>query len=88
MVQLKFNVELADNGIILRGKEDSDIVSVTEYGNSYNGTETDYTPAYKAIGEVVYEKLLECKTSDDRYIIGYDVAIDIKPVTKKKRQLL
>lgn len=86
MEKFRFNVELANNGIIIRDYKDSDNVSVTEYGKSYSGGDSEFAPAYNAIGCIVFENLLECKTSQERYIIGFDVKVEVKLVTQKKRE--
>lgn len=57
--KMRLNIELADNGIIIRNPNCEDEVSVvvtSEARNIYN--ERDLTNEYKAIGRKVYDWLL------------------------------
>ena len=60
MEKMRMNIELADNGIIIRNPECEDDVTLaitSEAKTIYN--ERDLTNEYKAIGKKIYDWLLE-----------------------------
>lgn len=75
--KMKLNIELADNGIIIRNPncEDDVSVAVTSEANTiYN--ERDFVNEYKAIGKKVYDWLLDVvKHENDFIITNFDLDI-------------
>lgn len=82
---LKMNIELADNGIIIRNPENEDEVflAMESYRPTSDGPSTDHSDEYKLIGMKVYhwlfDEVLE-KHSDKLIITNFD--IDVVAVAK------
>ena len=55
--KMNLDIELADNGIILRDSNDEDIVTLALYGD-HPGDDDYMSEAYRAIGQRVYDWLL------------------------------
>ena len=76
--KMRLNIELADNGIIIRNPENEDEVTLaitsdgrTEYGE-------DLRNEYQAIGKKIYDWLLDVviqKHEDDLIITNFDIDI-------------
>lgn len=84
---LKMNIELADNGIIIRNPECEDEVTLATETFTHKsdgfGLNTDHSDEYKAIGKKVYDWLLNVvipEHEDDLIITNFD--LDIKTVAK------
>jgi len=56
--KMDLDIELADNGIILRDPNDEDIVTLALYGDQPDSKEYR-SEVYRAIGQRVYDWLLE-----------------------------
>ena len=82
--KMKLNIELADNGIIIRNPncEDDVSVAVTSEGKTiYN--ERDLTNEYNAIGRKVYDWLLDVVIQEhDTELIITNFDIDITATCK------
>ena len=77
--KMRMNIELADNGIIIRNPECEDDVTLaitSEARTIYN--EKDLSNEYKAIGQKIYDWLLDVviqKHEDDLIITNFDIDI-------------
>ena len=76
--KMRMNIELADNGIIIRNPECEDEVTLAISGakNIYN--ERDLSNEYKAIGQKIYDWLLNevlLKNESDIVITNFDIEI-------------
>ena len=75
-MKLKFNIELADNGIVIRNLED-DTLEVHEYPNEskIDGSE-DYTKTATFIGRYILDDIFD----GDKYIRSdkFTLTVDIK----------
>ena len=63
------NIELADNGIIIRNPENEDEVTLAMYGGGTRkadgyGYDIDHGDEYKAIGKKVYDWLMDVVVQD------------------------
>lgn len=87
--KMRINIELADNGIIIRNPECDDDVTLaitSETRTIYN--EKDLTNEYKAIGKKIYDWLLDVviqEHDDELVITNFDIDI---VVTCKGRERL
>lgn len=87
--KMRMNIELADNGIIIRNPECDDDVTLaitSETRTIYN--EKDLTNEYKAIGKKIYDWLLDVviqEHDDELVITNFDIDI---VVTCKGRERL
>ena len=76
---LKMNIELADNGIIIRNQDSEDEVTLaitSEARTIYN--ERDLTNEYKAIGKKIYDWLMDVviqEHEDDLIITNFDIDV-------------
>ena len=76
---LKMNIELADNGIIIRNQDSEDEVTLaitSEARTIYN--ERDLTNEYKAIGKKIYDWLLDVviqEHEDELVITNFDIDV-------------
>ena len=62
--KMRMNIELADNGIIIRNPENEDEVTLALTGGGVNlnkgyGYEIDHSEEYKAIGKKIFDWLLD-----------------------------
>lgn len=77
--KMRMNIELADNGIIIRNPECEDDVTLAitcEARTTYN--EKDLNNEYKAIGKKVYDWLMDVviqEHEDDLIITNFDIDI-------------
>ena len=77
--KMRINIELADNGIIIRNPECDDDVTLaitSETRTIYN--EKDPTNEYKAIGKKIYDWLLDVviqEHDDELVITNFDIDI-------------
>lgn len=82
--KMKLNIELADNGIIIRNPNCEDEVSVavtSEARTIYN--ERDLTNEYKAIGRKVYDWLLDVVIQEhDTELVITNFDLDITATCK------
>ena len=82
--KMRMNIELADNGIIIRNPDCEDDITLaitSEARTIYN--ERDLSNEYKAIGKKIYDWLLDVVIQEhesDLIITNFD--IDIKAVAK------
>lgn len=80
MNKVKMTIELADNGIILRNPENSDIVTVAkvdDYGHS-----EDKNDVYKAVGRQLMAALEAQDIPQGKKLYGYKLDISVQLVTK------
>ena len=81
--KMRMNIELADNGIIIRNpdSEDDITLAITErYGSDYK---TDLSNEYKAIGQKIYDWLLDVVIQEhDTELIITNFDIDITATCK------
>ena len=76
---LKINIELADNGIIIRNpdcKDDITLAITSETRTIYN--ERDLTNEYKAIGKKIFDWLLDVviqEHEDELVITNFDIDV-------------
>ena len=65
---MRLTVEFADNGIILRNPECEDEVTLAVHPDTgYNPKGADYSEEYKAIGQKIYDWLLNVVVEDHSY---------------------
>lgn len=77
---LKMNIELADNGIIIRNPENEDEVTIAMVKEEWSSN-IDHTIEYEAIGRKIYKWLQDIiEERTDFIIYGFD--LDIKAVAK------
>lgn len=80
MVKTKLNIELADNGVILRDPENSDMVTVAkvdDYGHS-----KDKNDVYNAVGKQLMLALEAIVPPQGMKLYGYKLDISVQLVTK------
>ena len=66
--KMRLTVEFADNGIILRNPECEDEVTLAVHPDTgYNQKGADYSEEYKAIGQKIYDWLLNVVVEDHSY---------------------
>lgn len=66
--KMRLTVEFADNGIILRNPEYEDEVTLAVHPDTgYNPKGADYSEEYKAIGQKIYDWLLNVVVEDHSY---------------------
>lgn len=77
---LRLNIEMADNGIILRDRDDEDSVTLAiNNSDSGYGYDIDHTEEYKAIGKSIYDwliKLVIPEHADELVVTNIDLDID------------
>ena len=77
--KMRMNIELADNGIILRNPDCEDDITLaitSEARTTYN--ERDLTNEYKAIGQRIYDWLLDVviqEHEDELVITNFDIDV-------------
>lgn len=79
--KMRMNIELADNGIIIRNPENEDEVTIAQ--TALNFHEKDNINEYQAIGKKVYDWLMMVAT--DRYAYNFIITnfdIDIVATCK------
>ena len=78
---MDLNIELADNGIIIRDESNEDEVTLAlERDERFNDEKDRRQDIYKAIGEKVYDWLMDYvvnKQSDTLVVTNFDVEIDV-----------
>ena len=89
MEKMRMNIELADNGIIIRNPECEDDVTLaitSESRTIYN--EKDLTNEYKAIGKKIYDWLLDVVIQEhDTELIITNFDIDVVATCKGRARL-
>jgi hypothetical protein len=66
--KMRLTIEFADNGIILRNPEFEDEVTLAVHPDTgYNPNGADYSEEYKAIGQKIYDWLLNVVVEDHSY---------------------
>ena len=76
--KMRMNIELADNGIIIRNPENEDEVTLAITSNDYiNRDEHDLKNEYQAIGKKIYDWLLNVVIEDhtDFIITNFDIDV-------------
>ena len=74
--KMRMNIELADNGIIIRNLENEDEVTIAQ--TALNFHEKDSVNEYQAIGKKVYDWLMDVvilKHKDDLIVTNFDIDI-------------
>lgn len=80
MAKIKLDIELADNGVILRDPENSDIVTLAkteDYGHS-----EDKNDVYKAVGKRVMDALERLEVPQGKKLYGYKLETTVQLVAK------
>ena len=80
MAKVRMNIELADNGVILRDPDNSDVVTVAkigEYGHSENRDDV-----YKAVGRQLMDALEAQDVPQSKKLYGYKIEANVQLVTK------
>ena len=86
--KMRMNIELADNGIIIRNPDEEDEVTLAITSNDYiNRDEHDLKNEYQAIGKKIYDWLLNVVIEDHTDFIITNFDIDVV-VTCKGRPML
>lgn len=80
MVKIKLNIELADNGVILRDPENSDMVTVAKVDD--NGHSEDKNDVYKAVGKQLMLALEAIVPPQGKKLYGYKLEANVQIVTK------
>ena len=76
--KMRMNIELADNGIIIRNPDEKDEVTLAITSNDYiNRDEHDLKNEYQAIGKKIYDWLLNVVIEDhtDFIITNFDIDV-------------
>ena len=86
--KMRMNIELADNGIIIRNPENEDEVTLamnvggTRKADGY-GYDIDHTDEYKAIGRKIYDWLLDVVIQEhDTELVITNFDIDVVATCK------
>ena len=80
MEKMRMNIELADNGIIIRNPECEDEVTLAMNGYGYDINHTD---EYKAIGKKIYDWLLDVVMQEhDTELVITNFDIDVVATCK------
>lgn len=80
MAKIKLDIELADNGVILRDPENSDIITlakIEDYGHSENKNDV-----YNAVGKRVMDALEAFVVPQGKKLYGYKLETTVQLVTK------
>ena len=86
--KMRMNIELADNGIIIRNPDEEDEVTLAITSNDYiHRDEPDLKNEYQAIGKKIYDWLLNVVIEDHTDFIITNFDIDVV-VTCKGRPML
>lgn len=87
--KLKYNLEYADNGMIIT-KPEYDSIVVVEYEKDAKGKDICENCA-KELGKEIFEDIDQCNdaingnTPPDKIIIGWELDIKVKPRYKKMK---
>lgn len=85
---MNLNIELADNGIIIRNKANEDEVTLAlERDERFNDEKDRRQDMYKAIGEKVYDWLMDDvvnKQSDKLVVTHFDVNIGVECIGRER----
>lgn len=80
--KMRMNIELADNGIIIRNPENEDEVTLAMNGGGTRkadgyGYDIDHTDEYKAIGRKIYKWLMDEVVNEhtDFIITNFDIDV-------------
>ena len=79
--KMRMNIELADNGIIIRNPENEDEVTLAMEKGEWTGN-LDHSDEYKAIGKKVYDWLTEVVLQEHTDFIITNFDIDITATCK------
>ena len=74
--KMRMNIELADNGIIIRNLENEDEVTIAQKAFDFHNDNHDNE--YKAIGQKVYDWLLDAvipEHEDELIITNFDIDV-------------
>ena len=86
--KMRMNIELADNGIIIRNPDEEDEVTLAITSNDYiNRDEHDLKNEYQAIGKKIYDWLLNVVIEDHTDIIITNFDIDVVATCKGRPML-
>lgn len=85
---MNLNIELVDNGIIIRNGADEDEVTLAlERDERFNDEKDRRQDIYKAIGEKVYDWLIDYvvnEQSDELIVTNFELDICVECVGKKR----
>lgn len=85
---MNLNIELADNGIIIRNEANEDEVTLAlERDERFNDEKDRRQDMYKAIGEKIYDWLMDDvinKQSDELIVTNFELDICVECVGKKR----
>lgn len=85
---MNLDIELADNGIIIRNEANEDEVTLALERDRRNYDEKDSRQdMYKAIGEKVYDWLMDDvinKQSDNLVVTNFDVEISVECIGRER----
>ncbi len=66
--KMRLTIEFADNGIILRNPDKEDEVTLAVHPDTgYNPKGADYSEEYKAVGQKIYDWLINVAVEDHSY---------------------
>ena len=88
---MRMNIELADNGIIIRSPENEDEVTLAMNGGGTRkaegyGYDIDHTDEYKAIGKKIYDWLMDVVIQEhDTELIITNFDIDVVATCKGRQ---
>ena len=86
--KMRMNIELADNGIIIRNPDEKDEVTLAITSNDYiNRDEHDLKNEYQAIGKKIYDWLLNVVIEDHTDFIITNFDIDVVATCKGRPML-
>ena len=86
--KMRMNIELADNGIIIRNPDEEDEVTLAITSNDYiNRDEHDLKNEYQAIGKKIYDWLLNVVIEDHTDFIITNFDIDVVATCKGRPML-
>ena len=85
--KMRMNIELADNGIIIRNPENEDEVTLAMNGGDTRkadgyGYDIDHGDEYKAIGKKVYDWLMDVVVNEHTEFIITNFDIDVVATCK------
>lgn len=92
MEKIRMNIELADNGIIIRDPDCEDNVTLALDGKGQHrigeyGYDIDHSDVYKAIGKKVYDWLLDVVIQEHQDFITTNFDIDIIATCKGRERI-
>ena len=86
--KMRMNIELVDNGIIIRNPDEEDEVTLAITSNDYiNRDEHDLKNEYQAIGKKIYDWLLNVVIEDHTDFIITNFDIDVVATCKGRPML-